>query len=73
MTDYRQFVKVTDALAEGLDADVIALGKDASKYNSCVAWITEQDPNGVGDWLQQGNDKSAYGIAKEYVDNEKIH
>ena len=69
MTDYNQYVQVTQALAEGLDADVTALGKNASKYNSCVAWLTEQDPDGVGDWLQQGNDKSAYGIAKEYLDN----
>lgn len=69
MTDYNQYVQVTEALAKGLDADVTELGKNASKYNSCVAWLTEQDPDGVGDWLQQGNDKSAYGIAKEYLDN----
>jgi putative aldouronate transport system substrate-binding protein len=24
--------------------------------------------NGVGDWLQQGNDRSAYGISKVYLD-----
>ncbi len=69
MTDYNQYTRVKDALAKGLDVDVTELGKDASKYNSCVAWLTEQDPDGVGDWLQQGNDKSAYGIAKEYLDN----
>lgn len=70
MTDYNQYTRVTDALAKGLNVDVTELGKDASKYNSCVAWLTEQDPDGVGDWLQQGNDKSAYGIAKEYLDND---
>ena len=69
MTDYNQYVQVKETLAKGLDADATELGKNASKYNSCVAWLTEQDPDGVGDWLQQGNDKSAYGIAKEYLDN----
>ena len=69
LTDYNQFVKIKAALAKGADADVTALGKDASKYNSCVNWMTKKDPNGVGDWLQQGNDKSAYGIAKNYLDN----
>ena len=69
LTDYNQFVKIKAALAKGTNADVTALGKDASKYNSCVNWITKKDPNGVGDWLQQGNDKSAYGIAKNYLDN----
>ncbi len=69
-TDYNQYIQVTEALARGLDEDVTALGTNASKYNSCVAWVREHDSSGVGDWLQQGNDKSAYGIAKEYVDNE---
>lgn len=69
MTDYNQYTRVKDALAKGLGVDVTELGKDASKYNSCVAWLTEQDSDSVGDWLQQGNDKSAYGIAKEYLDN----
>lgn len=69
-TDYNQYIQVTEALARGLDEDVTALGTNASKYNSCVAWVREHDSTGVGDWLQQGNDKSAYGIAKEYVDSK---
>lgn len=69
MTDYNQYVKVTDALSKGLDADVSELGKDATKYKSCVDWLTKKDSDSVGDWLQQGNDKSTYGIAKEYLDN----
>lgn len=70
-TDYNQYIEVTDALAQGLDVDTTDLGTNASKYNSCVKWITEKDADSVGDWLQQGNEKSAYGIAKEYVDNEQ--
>ena len=69
-TDYNQYIQVTEALARGLDEDTTAMGSNASKYNSCVAWVRNQDSSGVGDWLQQGNDKSAYGIAKEYVDNK---
>ncbi|ULT58718.1 extracellular solute-binding protein [Neobacillus drentensis] len=69
LTDYNQFVKIKEAIAKGNNVDVTELGKDASKYNSIVNWKTKKDPNGVGDFLQQGNDKSAYGIAKNYLDN----
>lgn len=70
-TDYNQFVKVTDALKKGTAVDVTSLGKDATKYQNCVKWINDKEPSSVGDWLQQGNDKSAYRIAKDYVDNNK--
>ena len=74
MNDYNQYLQVKDAFDRwqaGEDIDTSALGTNVSKYNSCVNWITSQDPNGVGDFLQQGNDRSAYGIAKKYVDNKQ--
>ncbi len=74
MNDYNQFLQVKDAFDRylaGEDVDTSALGTNLSKYESCVNWVTSQDPNGVGDYLQQGNDRSAYGIAKQYVDNEQ--
>lgn len=71
MTDYNQFVQVKAAVDKwlaGEEVDTSDLGKNVSKFNSCVAWNTSQDVNGVGDWLQQGNDRSAYGISKVYLD-----
>ena len=74
MTDYNQFIQVKDAVDRylaGEEVDISDLGKNVSKYNSCVNWVENQDVNGVGDWLQQGNDRSTYGIAKEYVDKKQ--
>ncbi len=74
MNDYNQYIQVKDAYdrwAAGEDVDTSDLGTNVSKFESCVNWNTSQDPNGVGDWLQQGNDPSAYGIAKKYVDEEQ--
>lgn len=68
LTDYNQFQKVKKALSEGKDADVTDMGKDASKYYGCIHWMEEQNPDNVGDWLQQGNEKSAYGIAVELME-----
>lgn len=74
MNDYNQYIQVKDAsdrYLAGEEVDTSALGTNLSKYESCVKWNESQDPNGVGDWLQQGNDRSAYGIAKKYVDEEQ--
>lgn len=68
LTDYNQFQKVKKALLEGKDADVADMGKDASKYYGCIRWMEEHNPDNVGDWLQQGNEKSAYGIAAELME-----
>ena len=72
--DYNQFLQVKGAFDKylaGETVDTADLGTNLSKYNSCVNWVTSQDPNGVGDYLQQGNDRSAYGIAKKYVDEKQ--
>ena len=74
MNDYNQYIQVKDAFDRylaGETVDTSALGTNLSKYESCVNWTESKDPNGVGDFLQQGNDRSAYGIAKEYVDKEQ--
>lgn len=74
MTDYNQYIQIHDAVQRylaGEEVDTSELGKNVSKFNSCVNWVEKQDPNGVGDWLQQGNERSTYGIAKEYVDKKQ--
>lgn len=73
LTDYNQFIQVKEAVEKykaGESVDTTELGKNVSKYDSCVKWLEDQDVTGVGDFLQQGNEKSTYGLAKEFVDNE---
>ena len=62
---------VTEALKEGTEVDPATLGKDGVKYQNSVDFIKNGDAKGVGDYLQQGGPKSAYGIAKEMIDNEE--
>ena len=72
MTDFNQYVQIHDAVGRwlaGEQVDTSELGKNVSKFNSCVNWNESQDVNGVGDWLQQGNERSTYGIAKQYLDD----
>ncbi len=74
MTDYNQYVQVKDAVDRyiaGEEVDTSQLGKNVTKYLNCVKWIDSKDKAGIGDWLQQGNDRSAYGLAKGYVDNKQ--
>lgn len=72
--DYNQYLQVHDAFERwkaGEDVDTSALGTNLSKFESCVKWTEEKDPDSIGDFLQQGNDQSTYGIAKNYVDNHQ--
>lgn len=74
MTDYNQFVKVTEALERyqaGEKVDAAELGKDAIKYEHCVDWLENKSPEAVGDWMQQGSEKAAYRISREMIDNEE--
>lgn len=72
-TDYNQYVKVSEALAQGENADVASLGKDAFKYLNCIDFIENQTPESVGDYCQQGNGEfAAYYIAKNALDNDLI-
>lgn len=68
-TDYNQFVKVRETLAKGLDEDPATLGKDGLKYENTVKFLKNGDTTGLGDYCQQGAEKSAYGVAKEMIDN----
>lgn len=68
-TDYNQFVKVTETLKKGLDENPATLGKDGLKYENTVKFIKDGDTTGLGDYCQQGAEKSAYRISKEMIDN----
>lgn len=49
-----------------VQSDTNAIGK----YDTSQEWLTNHSTGALGDFLQQGNgDKSAYAIAKKYLDN----
>ncbi len=73
-TDYNQYIQISEAVQKylnGEEVDSADYGKNGSKLDSCIEWLESYDTTGVGDYLQQGNARSAYGFAKEYVDNEQ--
>lgn len=71
-TDYNQYVKVKETLDKGLDEDASALGKDGLKYVNTVNFLKNGETDGLGDYCQQGAEKSAYRISKEMIDNGNV-
>lgn len=62
--------QVTYAI-ENNDPDSITLGTAAGKYNGAIKWINDQDPTGIGDYLQHGaGEFAAFRLAVNIL-NEK--
>ena len=40
------------------------------KYNNSIDFINNKTPGATGDYLQQGHEKCAYGLATYILDNE---
>lgn len=72
--DNIQYAIVSEAVEKyyaGEEVDVEALGSHAVKYLDIVRWIEDKDPQGVGNWLQQGHEMSAYAYAQDMMDNDQ--
>jgi len=69
-TDYEQFVKVSEAMKKKDTSNFTATGQ-WQKYNNSIEFETKGTPAAVGDYLQQGAPRSAYGLAKPYIDNNQ--
>ncbi|WP_419871813.1 extracellular solute-binding protein [Candidatus Pristimantibacillus sp. PTI5] len=69
-TDYEQFVKVSEAMKTKDTSNFTATGQ-WQKYNNSVEFETKGTPVAVGDYLQQGATRSAYGLAKPIIDNNQ--
>lgn len=72
MTDYNIYEGVMETLAKGVDEDASHLGSGAVKYENSADFIKNQTPEAVGDYLQMGAEKSAYGIAKKMLDEDLV-
>jgi putative aldouronate transport system substrate-binding protein len=68
--DYDQYVQVSAALQSG-DTSKLTTSGMWQKYNNSVEYKNNQTPAAVGDFLQQGNDRCAYKLAKDVLDNNK--
>lgn len=67
--DYEQYANVSKALQEG-DTSAFTTSGMWQKYNNSVEWIENGTAGCTGDYLQQGNEKCAYGLATEILDSE---
>lgn len=74
-TDYNIYETVSAAVAKYLETGEKTapedLGPALVKYQDCIKWIDTKDPQAVGNWNQQGSPKSAYGVAKDMLDNDE--
>lgn len=68
--DYNQYVNVSKALLDG-DTSTFTTSGMWQKYNNSVEFKKNGTPGSTGDYLQQGAEKCAYGLAKNILDNNK--
>lgn len=67
--DYQQFAQVSKSLASGDTSNLTTSGM-WQKYNNSVEFKTNKTPGSTGDYMQQGNEKSAYGLSTYILDNK---
>ena len=67
-TDMTQYEHVSYALKTGDTSQLFTSGMK-KKYADSVAWIENRNPSGLGSYLQQGFDGSAYAQNKFLLDN----
>ena len=65
--EYNDYVKVKEAL-DKRDPSILTSTGQLGKYNSCIDFMENGTPTAVGDYLQQGAERSAYSIAKPILD-----
>lgn len=68
-SDYEQFEAVSAALQSKDTSGLITSGM-WQKYNNSIEFMENATPGAVGDYLQQGAPKNAYGLAKKVLDSE---
>ena len=71
LSDLIQYEHVSYALKTGDTSDLFTAGM-RKKYEDSLAWINDRNPAGLGAYLQQGFDGSAYAHNKFLIDNDFI-
>lgn len=67
-SDYEQYEAVSEALKSKDTSGLITSGM-WQKYNNSVEFMENATPGAVGDYLQQGAPKTAYGLSKHILDS----
>ena len=65
--DYEQYVQVSKSLETGSTDNLTTSGM-WQKYRNSVDFLENGTPGATGDYMQQGNGKCAYGLAKQILD-----
>ena len=68
--DYEQYQNVSAAL-KSEDTTNFTTNGMWQKYNNSVEYLKNQTPSAIGDFLQQGAEKSSYGLSTQILDSEK--
>ncbi|MCM3781587.1 extracellular solute-binding protein [Neobacillus mesonae] len=68
-SDYEQYEAVSEAL-QSQKTDGLTTSGMWQKYNNSVEFMNNATPGAVGDYLQQGAPKNAYGLAKNVLDSK---
>ncbi|MCI9663743.1 MAG: extracellular solute-binding protein [Lachnospiraceae bacterium] len=68
-SDYEQYEQVSRALETGDTGNLTTSGM-WQKYRNSVDFIENGTPGATGDYMQQGHEKCAYGLAKKILDDE---
>lgn len=66
--DYEQYVQVSKALETGDTSNLTTSGM-WQKYRNSVDFLENGTPGATGDYMQQGNERCAYGLAKQILDD----
>jgi putative aldouronate transport system substrate-binding protein len=71
VNEVRAFEQIREAaLTE--DVSKITSGNTLAKYTTAHDWVTKGDPNGIGNWLQDYADRSAYMVTYNIVKENRF-
>lgn len=70
LSEYSDYGKVREALDKN-DPSIVTTNGQLGKYNSTIEFMKNGTSSAVGDYLQQGSNRSAYSIAKPILDNQE--
>lgn len=71
-SEYSMYDEVNNAV-KARDDSKITSRSGRSKYLNSIDYIDNKTPASVGDYLQQGSDKAAYGISKKILDDKNFY
>ena len=66
--EYNRYKRISEALPEGSAADTSTWGQDAEQFAKSMMVIEDNNPDGGGEYLQYGKEKSSMEVTAEMMD-----